>query len=262
MSWFGRAGHLSEFVKLGRVDQVSETFRIAGALQDVGFRGIAAYRVWRVMKATEKEIELVKLLSQLPPKYHNTICALMEMRLLQWEGSKLKGVAGTIKPWKLGRAIACGQAKDVDNLLNNVQGGLAEQVVRGTIRQFAYPKVQSCISGGRLPKRSLRRGSHSGSCGSTASGMDRRKGVTAVTEPCQCTTIHPSRSFESWNEIETLEAAINSAPNIQETPVTKPTYVRGFDERWFKCQQCDRTWRLIYPDPPYAGEWIELGEGT
>ena len=133
-SWLGRAGELSEFGKLGRMGQFAEAYRIAGVLSDAGYRGITAYRVWRVMKAAEREVEFAKLLSKLPESHYNTVYALIEQGYLQWKGSKLKGVAGTIKPWNLAKALASGQARDVDNLLNQIQGGLGEQVVREFMR--------------------------------------------------------------------------------------------------------------------------------
>jgi hypothetical protein len=35
-------------------------------------------------------------------------------------------------------------------------------------------------------------------------------------------------------------------------------YSTSFKEEWYECPQCGQVWRLVHPDPPFAGLWEKV----
>lgn len=80
-------------------------------------------------------------------------------------------------------------------------------------------------------------------------------GKAVLTLNCSCQMQGPG-SFRDWYEFRTIEAALGNSHDWTEVRVAQP-YLGGlgFVERWFQCKQCGETWRLVSPDPPFAGLW-------
>lgn len=67
------------------------------------------------------------------------------------------------------------------------------------------------------------------------------------------------RGFFSPREYERFLKYVDDwlkAADLTEIPV-KTSYT-GFQEQWFKCNQCNQIWRLVHPDFPFEGLWIRF----
>ena len=76
-------------------------------------------------------------------------------------------------------------------------------------------------------------------------------------KPCACTALYEGSEFRTpvlfWN----LETAIKTS-SLTEIPVGIPFADAAVEEKWFKCSQCDRVWRLVSPDYPFKGAWDQI----
>jgi hypothetical protein len=67
--------------------------------------------------------------------------------------------------------------------------------------------------------------------------------------------------FDGWQEYEsftaTLESRIQSG-QIKEVPVTLAYNGTSMHQRWFAKSNDHRVWRLVKPDPPFAGVFEPL----
>lgn len=48
---------------------------------------------------------------------------------------------------------------------------------------------------------------------------------------------------------------LKSSSEFKEVPVLAPYSNVGLTENWYQCLQCEQVWRLVSPDPPFAGLW-------
>ncbi|MDR2087766.1 MAG: hypothetical protein LBP73_00230 [Clostridiales Family XIII bacterium] len=73
---------------------------------------------------------------------------------------------------------------------------------------------------------------------------------------CICSVLEKIEGFCSMGEFERFQRYINGIledGNLIEVPV-KSKYA-GFVEQWYKCSDCEQTWRLVHPDFPFKGIW-------
>lgn len=62
--------------------------------------------------------------------------------------------------------------------------------------------------------------------------------------------------FDGWNEFYRFESWLleQVADNIaEEVPVLKPYNIAGMKEMWIVHKPTAQIWRLISPEPPFAG---------
>ena len=67
----------------------------------------------------------------------------------------------------------------------------------------------------------------------------------------------PVESFHSFADYEQLRKQIVEQVNkgsAKERRVTRPySGLRTLNERWYRCESSQKTWRLVAPDPPFPG---------
>ena len=63
--------------------------------------------------------------------------------------------------------------------------------------------------------------------------------------------------FDGWSEFDRFEQWLRDqiATKIaEEVPILKPyNEVGGLKEKWFRHNPSSQVWRLIWPEPPFAG---------
>lgn len=72
---------------------------------------------------------------------------------------------------------------------------------------------------------------------------------------CKCEIREEGKSFNGWNDYYEFRQKIDTEAAFKKTPVENFLYDVGLEEVWYQCVCCDRIWRLIEPDPPFAGVW-------
>jgi hypothetical protein len=83
-------------------------------------------------------------------------------------------------------------------------------------------------------------------------------------EQCDCEEIRECGPFANWNDYNRFFAFLNASDSFLSVPVVTPypcfglvvpdPYL-GVPEYWFQCKKCEKIWRLLRPDPPFAGIW-------
>lgn len=74
-------------------------------------------------------------------------------------------------------------------------------------------------------------------------------------DSCMCGEIHEVGPFSGWDDFDKTERALKESADFVQVPVTDPYSSVGLAETWYECQRCKTTWRLVEPDPPFAGLW-------
>jgi hypothetical protein len=82
--------------------------------------------------------------------------------------------------------------------------------------------------------------------------------VAATSLNCDCDGLRMSRTFAGLADFDIFAAAIKEVALFAVTPVLIPYSNVGLLERWYKCRKCDQVWRLVEPDPPFAGIWERI----
>ncbi|MFS0757393.1 hypothetical protein ABC383_22175 [Noviherbaspirillum sp. 1P10PC] len=70
-----------------------------------------------------------------------------------------------------------------------------------------------------------------------------------------CEKLGEPRSFSGWNDFDAFVALIKASDDFLPKPVISPHSNVGLDEHWYQCSKCEGVWRLVEPDPPFAGLW-------
>ncbi len=79
------------------------------------------------------------------------------------------------------------------------------------------------------------------------------------TAACACAEARREKKFHGWNDFAGFAARLRDGGDFREIPVEQPDSDVGFVEKWFQCVKCGTKWRLIEPDPPFAGIWERVG---
>ena len=77
---------------------------------------------------------------------------------------------------------------------------------------------------------------------------------------CECEIREEGKSFKGWSDYYDFQEKITKNSVFQEIPVDKPLYNIGLEEKWYKCMLCEKIWRLVTPDPSFAGQWRKINE--
>ncbi|NVD69488.1 hypothetical protein HUX88_02805 [Duganella sp. BJB1802] len=75
---------------------------------------------------------------------------------------------------------------------------------------------------------------------------------------CNCRGIRSQKIFSGWSDFDAFEAKLNNDVVWVGIPVETPYSNVGISEKWYKCLKCQKVWRLVEPDPPFAGLWDEV----
>lgn len=62
------------------------------------------------------------------------------------------------------------------------------------------------------------------------------------------------RRFCVWLESQVEDGLVESIPVGQSNEVIH----FGLDEKWFRCKKSGEVWRLVAPDSPFRGSWVEV----
>ena len=79
--------------------------------------------------------------------------------------------------------------------------------------------------------------------------------MTENNDSCVCCSIHAPGPFAGWDDFEKTEKALKTSAEYVPVPVARPYSNVGLVESWYECRRCTAVWRLVEPDPPYAGLW-------
>ncbi|MFJ4376525.1 hypothetical protein ACIP1T_28405 [Pseudomonas japonica] len=75
---------------------------------------------------------------------------------------------------------------------------------------------------------------------------------------CSCAALREQGNFSGWGDFHEFIEVLNSSLDFDLVPVLSPYSNVGLIEFWYKCRKCHQVWRLIEPDPPFAGYWGEI----
>ncbi|GAB7128843.1 hypothetical protein JCM19000A_33510 [Silvimonas sp. JCM 19000] len=80
----------------------------------------------------------------------------------------------------------------------------------------------------------------------------------ATVEECDCGTLREAGPFTGWNDFDAFDAVLKAETSLVQVPVKAPYSNVGLLERWYQCSKCQCIWRLVEPDPPFAGLWEQV----
>jgi hypothetical protein len=72
---------------------------------------------------------------------------------------------------------------------------------------------------------------------------------------CECGNLRESGPFSGWNDYDKFVRELQNGALFKAVPVKVPHSNVGLKEQWFECSRCKALWRLVEPDPPFAGVW-------
>lgn len=77
---------------------------------------------------------------------------------------------------------------------------------------------------------------------------------------CECSLLRKDHEkFQGWNDFDKFKDYVSKAVFFKEIEVAEKLYdIGGLEEKWFLCSNCSIKWRLVEPDPPYAGQWVKV----
>lgn len=75
---------------------------------------------------------------------------------------------------------------------------------------------------------------------------------------CGCKAVRTRENFSEWSDFDAFEARLIGDATWTKIPVKVPYSNVGVSEKWYQCLKCQKKWRLVEPDPPFAGLWDEL----
>jgi len=74
---------------------------------------------------------------------------------------------------------------------------------------------------------------------------------------CKC-DVRPAGRFESWDDYDQFFRWLANSDAFVQVPVLNPHSNVGLTETWYRCKTCGSSWRLVEPDPPFAGLWESI----
>lgn len=77
---------------------------------------------------------------------------------------------------------------------------------------------------------------------------------------CDCHQLRRAELFSGASDFAEFLAALKEARSLEEVPVAKKYANVGEVESWHRCSTCQCIWRLVEPDPPFAGVWERVAE--
>ena len=76
---------------------------------------------------------------------------------------------------------------------------------------------------------------------------------------CGCESFRAEGGFKDFPDYEDCKRNAVSSDIFSPVVVSrKYAGAGGLDEFWFKCNICERVWRLVEPDPPFKGMWSQV----
>ena len=73
---------------------------------------------------------------------------------------------------------------------------------------------------------------------------------------CSCHALREEIPFRGPEEFFDFLKELK-ASDLKKIPAARPRR-QGMDEEWYECPKCKQTWRLVLPDPPFAGAWEKV----
>lgn len=83
--------------------------------------------------------------------------------------------------------------------------------------------------------------------------------MSSAPNTCQCALVRSSGPFSGWTDFDDFSRALKTSAIFLPIPVEKPYSNVGLVESWYRCSICGQLWRLVEPDPPFAGLWEVVG---
>lgn len=81
-----------------------------------------------------------------------------------------------------------------------------------------------------------------------------------IENVCNCNTLRSKSSFGGWNDYDNFLQMLKTTDSFRRVPVAHYLYSVNVEENWYQCVECEKIWRLIEPDPPFAGQWQPVEE--
>ena len=72
---------------------------------------------------------------------------------------------------------------------------------------------------------------------------------------CACQRLRRVGPFAGWDDFEHFLSALEQVNVLERVPIAKKYANVGEVETWYRCRACHSVWRLVEPDPPFAGVW-------
>jgi hypothetical protein len=85
--------------------------------------------------------------------------------------------------------------------------------------------------------------------------VDVSKGYSVF---CDCDHLRKAESFSGWADFDKFKKVIENNRDFSPLPVALPYANPGLEETWYQRRKYGSTWRLVEPDPPFAGLWKKV----
>lgn len=82
--------------------------------------------------------------------------------------------------------------------------------------------------------------------------------VKCKKSKCNCVSEGDSKNFSSWANFIDFSKKISQDDCFEPIAVETPYSNVDLMENWYKCLICGTVWRLVEPDPPFAGLWSQV----
>lgn len=79
--------------------------------------------------------------------------------------------------------------------------------------------------------------------------------INSTKVQCDCEKFRESGAFAGWRDFDSFVVILKAANEFSNIPVVEPYSNVGLLESWYQCGKCQDIWRLVEPDPPFAGLW-------
>ena len=78
---------------------------------------------------------------------------------------------------------------------------------------------------------------------------------------CDCNLVRDRDGFDDLQDVQRHLEALEATGHLKPVPVEVPYANIGEVERWYECERCQATWRLVEPDGPFRGVWRTVKPG-
>lgn len=82
----------------------------------------------------------------------------------------------------------------------------------------------------------------------------------ANTQPCSCCRLREPGPFTGWSDFDSFVSSLRNSAALTPVPIEAPYFNVGLLESWYRCSKCRGIWRLVEPDPPFAGLWERISD--
>ena len=77
-----------------------------------------------------------------------------------------------------------------------------------------------------------------------------------MTELTNCPALHQTvEEFDGWSDFRWFQKRLDEHSDFVLIQTIGEDEYGAFREKMYKCSKCNQVWKLVNPDPPFAGLW-------